>query len=103
MSRSFALLLLIAGLLTSCGHSSSIVGKWQTPGDQSTMVWEFAENGGVTQGTIRGKYTFGDNKRLKIETPFATSVYQMELEGDRLTLTDSRGTALNFTRVQARR
>jgi hypothetical protein len=102
MTRSFALFVLIGGLLASCSHSNSIVGKWQTPGDQSAMVWEFADNGGVTQGTIRGKYTFGDNQRLKIETPFATSVYQMELEGNRLTLTDSRGTRLKFTRVDAK-
>jgi len=64
------------------------------------MEWQFRDDGSLLQGRTRGRYSFGDNQRLKIETPFATSVYQMQLTGDRLTLTDIRGAKLEFTRIK---
>jgi major membrane immunogen (membrane-anchored lipoprotein) len=76
MSRSFVLLAVAIAMLTSCAKSDSVVGKWQTSGSDSPITWEFADNGAVTQGTTRGRYTLGDDKRLKIETPFAKSVYR---------------------------
>ena len=51
-------------------------------------------------GSIRGRYTFGDRERIKIETPSGTAVYQIELSGDRMTLKDPRGSKLEFTRVK---
>jgi len=87
-------------LIPSCGHSHGIIGKWRTSADTGEMVWEFHEDGSVTQGTVRGRYRFGDDERVKIETPFAISVYRMELSGDRLTLTDTSGRKIDFARVK---
>ncbi len=51
-------------------------------------------------GTNRGRYTFGDNNRIKIETSIATSVYQIELVGDKMTLKEPSGSKLVLTRVK---
>jgi len=51
-------------------------------------------------GTNRGRYSFGDNNRIKIETSIATSVYQMELVGDKMTLKEPNGSKLALTRVK---
>jgi len=64
------------------------------------MVWEFSNDGSVQMGTIRGRYSFGDNNRIKIETSIATSVYQMELIGDKMTLKDPNGSKLVLTKVK---
>ncbi len=64
------------------------------------MVWEFSTNGSVLIGDVRGRYTFGDQNRIKIETPFATSVYQMEISGDRMILQEPGGSKLEFTRIR---
>ncbi len=50
------------------------------------MVWEFSNNGSVLIGNDRGRYSFGDNNRVKIEMPFAKSVYQIGILEDRMTL-----------------
>ncbi len=52
------------------------------------------------RGRVRGRYSFGDNERIKIETPFATAVYHMKVAGNRLTLTDTRGAKIEFTRLE---
>jgi len=64
------------------------------------MVWEFSTNGSVLIGDVRGRYTFGDQNRIKIETPFASSVYQMEISGDRMILREPGGSKLDFTRMR---
>ena len=64
------------------------------------MVWEFSGDGSVLMGTNRGRYSFGNNNRIKIETSVATSVYQMELVGDKMTLKEPSGSKLVFTRVK---
>jgi hypothetical protein len=63
------------------------------------MVWEFSNNRGVLIGNTRGGYTLGRN-RVKIETPFATTVYQMEFSGDRMILREPNGPKLEFTRIR---
>jgi len=88
-------------VLASCG-GSSIVGKWQLSSGSDATVWEFSDNGGVRTGDIRGRYKFGDNDRIKIETPFATTVYQVKLSGDRLLLQEPGGSKLEFTRIKER-
>jgi hypothetical protein len=67
------------------------------------MVWEFSKNGSVLVGNIRGRYRFGDQNRVKIETPFATSVYQMEISGDRMILREASGSKLEFTRLREKK
>ena len=63
------------------------------------MVWEFSGNGAVLIGNTRGRYIL-DRNRVKIETPFARTVYQMEFSGDRMILTETNGSKLDFTRVK---
>jgi len=92
---SAILLLVMAG----CGNSS-IVGKWRMSGTENPTVWEFSGNGSVLVGEVRGRYKFGDQNRLKIETPFATTVYVMNLSNDQLLLQDLTGSKLEFTRVR---
>ena len=95
ITASAVLLFALAG----CGNPT-IVGKWRTSGDPGAIVWEFTKNGSVLVGTVRGRYQFGDQNRVKIETPFATSVYQMEIYGDRMILREANGSKLEFTRIR---
>lgn len=103
-SRMPVLILASALLLctaTGCENSHKlIVGKWRSAGDSSAMVWEFSKDRSVLMGTTLGKYSFGDGKRIKIQTPFGTSFYQMEISEDRMTLTDPRGSKLEFTKLR---
>ena len=101
--RSFrvALLALAVALLTSCGGAESqIVGKWKVAGDPSGSVWEFSSNNVVDMAGRKGKYTFGSQGRLKVQTQFATFVYQLELTGDRMVLTEPNGTRLELERLK---
>jgi len=95
MHASAVLLLVMAG----CGNSS-IVGKWRMSGAENQTVWEFSTNGSVLVGEVRGRYKFGDQNRIKIETPFSTTVYLVTLSGDQLVLQDLGGSKLEFTRVR---
>jgi hypothetical protein len=88
----------VLSLLNSCDRSEGIAGKWRSV--DGRMVWEFTSNGAISQGAMRGRYSFGDNERIKIQTPFATTVYRMQLQNDHLTLADPRGTTLEFTRLK---
>jgi hypothetical protein len=86
-------------LVASCGNAK-IIGKWRMSGSSRETVWEFSKNGSVLVGDVRGRYRFGDQDRIKIETPFATSVYQLEISGDQMTLQEPGGVKLEFTRIQ---
>ena len=91
-----ALLYAIAG----CGGPShDIIGKWRMSQDANAMVWEFSKNGAVLIGNTRGRYIL-DRNRIKIETPFARTVYQMEFSGDRMILREPNGPKLDFTKVK---
>ena len=92
---SAVLLFLMAG----CGNSS-IVGKWRLSGADNQTVWEFLSNGSVLVEEVRGRYKFGDHDRIKIETPFSTTVYVVNLSSDQLVLQDLGGSKLEFTRVR---
>lgn len=63
------------------------------------MVWEFAQDGSVLMDGTRGKYSFGSQKRIKIQTPFGTSFYQIEISANRMTLTGPKGSKLEFTKL----
>ncbi|MEY2562950.1 MAG: hypothetical protein QOH88_1143 [Verrucomicrobiota bacterium] len=102
MSNKVWTLLLAIGLLAMAGcggPSREIVGKWRTAGEDG-MVWEFLGNGSMQMGDRRGRYSFGDQTRLKIEMPGATFVYGVELAGDHMTLKEPRGAKLEFTRMK---
>jgi hypothetical protein len=86
-------------LLAACGNSS-IVGKWRMSGIENQTIWEFSSNGSVQVGDIPGRYKFGDQDRIKIETPFSTAVYLVKISGDQLVLQEPGGSKLEFTRVR---
>jgi len=86
-------------VMIGCGNSS-IVGEWRMSGTENPTVWEFSGNGSVLVGEVRGRYKFGDQNRLKIETPFATTVYLVNLSSDQLVLQDLGGSKLEFTKVK---
>jgi len=90
-----ALLCIVAG----CGKSS-VVGKWSMSGLSNATIWEFKTNGAVLVGDVSGRYRFGDQDRIKIETPFATTVYQLKISGDHMILQEPGGPKLEFTRVR---
>jgi hypothetical protein len=69
-------------------------------GGSNAILWEFSANGVVLVGDVRGRYKFGDQDRIKIETPFATTVYLVTLLNDQLVLQDLGGSKLEFTRVR---
>jgi hypothetical protein len=68
--------------------------------DSDATVWEFSRNGAVLAGNVRGRYRFGDNDRIKVETPFATTVYQVKVTDDQLILQEPGGSKLEFTRMR---
>ena len=96
LTLALAILLFV---MTGCGNSK-IVGKWQLSGTENQIVWEFSSNGAVLLEEVRGKYKFGDQNRIKIETPVATTVYVVNLSSDQLVLQDMGGSKLEFTRVR---
>ena len=86
--------------IAGCGGSSHhVVGKWRMSQDANATVWEFSNNGALLIGNTRGRYTL-DRNRVKIETPFAKTVYQMEFSGDRMILREPDGPKLEFTRMR---
>jgi len=86
-------------VISGCGKSS-IVGKWRMSGAEDQTVWEFSGNGSVLVGEVRGRYKFGDQDRIKIQTPFATTVYQVTISHDQLVLQEPGGSKLEFTRMR---
>jgi hypothetical protein len=69
-------------------------------GGSDATIWEFSDNGAVRTGDIRGRYKFGDQDRIKIETPYATAVYQLKISGERMVLQEPGGSKLEFTKVR---
>jgi DNA-binding transcriptional regulator of glucitol operon len=88
----------VLGVIVGCGQHG-IVGKWRMSGSDAT-IWEFSSNGAVLVGSTRGRYKLGDQDRIKIETPFATTVYQLTISGDQMVLQEPGGTKLEFTRIK---
>ena len=84
--------------MSACGNSS-LVGKWRMSGTEDQTIWEFSSNGAVRVGDVRGKYKFGDQERIKIETPFSTAVYVVKVSSDQLVLEQPGGPKLEFTRL----
>jgi hypothetical protein len=95
--RIIAIALVFA--MAGCGNST-IVGKWRLMGGSNAILWEFSANGVVLVGDVRGRYKLGHEDRIKIETPFATAVYQMKVSGDRMTLQELGGSKLEFTKIK---
>ncbi len=94
-----ALVALLYAIAGCGGPSHDIIGKWRMSQDANAIVWEFSKNGAVLIGNTRGRYIL-DRNRIKIETPFARTVYQMEFSGDRMILREPNGPKLDFTKVK---
>ena len=87
-------------LMPACDRPRDrIVGKWKVQDDASATVWEFSPNGAVKAGNTAGKYTFGDRRRLKIQTPSATFVYEIELKNDTMIWREPSGARTELKRV----
>jgi hypothetical protein len=100
---SFLLLLVVTLLFaaTSCDNTKSrMVGKWRSANDADAVTWEFMSNGAAVTGNTRGKFSLGDQNRVKIQTPYATFVYQVEFSGDRMILKDPNGSRIELVRVE---
>jgi hypothetical protein len=69
-------------------------------GGSDATVWEFKTNGAVLVGDVSGTYKFGDQDRIKIQTPFATTVYQLKISGDQMILEEPGGGKLEFIRIR---
>jgi len=69
-------------------------------GADNQTIWEFSSNGSVQVGDVPGRYKFGDQDRIKIETPFSTAVYQVKLSGDQLVLQEPGGSKMEFTKIK---
>ena len=104
MTRSYTAAAALVVLLFACvscgGPQSQIVGKWKVVGDRSGAVWEFSANTSVDMAGRKGKYSFGDQGRIKVQTQFATFVYKLDLSADRMTLTEPHGTRTELERVK---
>jgi len=89
-------------MLVACGGPArEIVGKWRTSSSPDAVVWEFSDNGLVTIGSTRGKYGFGDSQRIKIQTPFEKSVYEVTMTSrDHMTFRESTGSRIEFDRIK---
>src|SRR5467141_2546642 len=98
--RSVAGVILLSILIACGGPTRDIVGKWRTGSEPNDVVWEFASNGAVTIGKTRGRYSFGDSGRIKIETPSGSSVYQAQITRDHMTFREASGSRLEFTRLK---
>jgi hypothetical protein len=96
LAPASAVLLLV---MSGCGNSN-IVGKWRMSGTEDQTVWEFLGNGSVLVGDVRGRYKLGDQDRIKIDTPFATTVYVATVSTDQLVLQEPGGSKLEFTRMK---
>jgi hypothetical protein len=77
-----------------------LVGKWKTQSGSGENVWEFFENGTLSAGGAPGRYTLGDNNRLKIQTSTATFVYQLEFAGDRMSWKDPNGSTMELAKIK---
>ncbi|CAN5445367.1 hypothetical protein BH18VER1_BH18VER1_02090 [soil metagenome] len=88
--------------LAGCGNSqkAQIAGKWKVTNDTTGIVWEFAGDGSVMSGDIRGRYSFGSQRQMKLQTPFATFVYKVEIDGDQMTWNGPNGVRTELSRVK---
>ncbi len=95
-----ALLALLFTLVSCDNRQSQIVGKWKLAANPSGTVWEFKADKSVEMSGRKGRYSFGDQSRLKVQTQSATFVYQLNISEDRMTLTEPDGTRTQLERVK---
>ena len=104
MRRSLMQLLVAALLLVAAGcdkTKAKMVGKWKIGEEPNVTIWEFHQNGAAVSGNIRGKFVMGDQSRVRIQTPSATFVYQVEFPSEnQMVWNDPNGTRMELTRVQ---
>ncbi len=95
------LLLLTAIFFSNCDSSKKeIVGRWRSENAANGVAWEFSANGTLSAGGAPGRYTFGDGRRIKVQTQTATFVNAFALRGDHMTWASPDGSKQEFTRVK---
>lgn len=99
MRKTFSVLLLALFALSACEDSrKKLVGKWKV--ESTDTVWEFSPNGTLTTNETPGRYTFGDNNRIKIQTGPATFVYQLEFQGEHMIWRDPNGSTMELSKIK---
>jgi hypothetical protein len=114
-------LTLLAAILMTCGCKSNnkgkIEGKWSSIAStvkgkavpEGFLTLEFGTDGSLVYAagpiTFKGTYSLGmgDNVTLKLDKELAgrkNHTEKVSISGDRLTMTDSDGTALTFKKVK---
>ena len=97
---AFALLTYVFAFASCSDPKARIAGQWKVTSDTSAIVWDFAKDGSVVSGDIRGRYSFGSQNKMKLQTPFATFVYQLDFTGDKMTWKAPNGSTTELTRVK---
>src|SRR5438128_10533646 len=85
-AASLAAFTIALSIIVGCERHRDIVGKWRLEGGAGETVWEFSRNGSVLVGNTRGRYRFGDQGRIKVETTFAQAAYVFEIAAKRMTI-----------------
>ena len=120
-STSILRLTLLTAILLTCGCKSNnkgkIEGKWSSIAStvkgqavpEGLLKLEFGTDGSLVYSTgpitFKGTYSLGmgDSVTLKLDKELAgrkTHVEKVSISGDRLTMTDSDGTAMTFKKVK---
>ncbi len=101
IGRARLALLLLLFFVASCDRARErLAGKWQAANDPNAMVWEFSANGALKAGETAGRYTLGDGRRIKIQTPRATFVYELELRDDVMIWKEASGARTELHRLR---
>lgn len=94
------LIIVALAFLVACGGdpADEIIGEWSGV-DESAGTIEFFEDGTVViEGSLSGDYTLLDDSRIRLDGNMGSLVFEYEISGDRLTLSDDGDSAV-FERV----
>lgn len=104
LSKCLLQLLMATLLFVAAGCDKAkarMVGKWKIGDEPNVTIWEFEPSGAAVSGNIRGRFVMGDQNRVRIQTPTATFVYQVEFPSEDLMIwNDPNGTRMELTRVK---
>ena len=94
------LILLIACIVQPDVVQPDVVGKWLKIDSQPNIEVEFFKDGTLVWSFVPGKYTFPDNRRIKLELLGRAETYKLSFSGDTLTLIGDKGELFILQRVK---